>query len=131
MWMVEVKFKFLQNISHYCNNIFVFHMHMFIIYVLNLNKLNTTIHSHIIFIIIAYNQNLHFKIHCKTLQKQEYNSFHHNLILQKNHTKVEHRIHYKSMFLCIIKNINPNYSIIPSFVEKNPKTTLKICVISK
>ncbi len=29
------------------------------------------------------------------------------------------------------KNINPNYSIFPGFAEKNPKTTLKICVISK
>jgi len=46
MWMVEVKFKFLQNISHYCNNIFAFHMHVFTIFVLNLNKLNTTIHSY-------------------------------------------------------------------------------------
>jgi len=52
---VEVKFKFLQNISHYCNNIFAFHMHMFIIYVLNLNKFNTTIHSNIIIMVIAYN----------------------------------------------------------------------------
>jgi hypothetical protein len=30
-------------------------MHMFIIYVLNLNKLNTTIHSNIKFMVIAYN----------------------------------------------------------------------------
>ncbi len=27
--------------------------------------------------------------------------------------------------------MNPNYNIIPCFVEENPKTTLKICVISK
>jgi hypothetical protein len=36
-----MKFKFLHNISHYCNNKFSFHMHMFTIYVLSLNKLNT------------------------------------------------------------------------------------------
>jgi ABC-type microcin C transport system permease subunit YejE len=63
--MVEVKFKFLHNISHYCNNIFSFHMHMFIIVVLHLNKLNTTIHSNMRLMVIAYNQNMYFKIHCK------------------------------------------------------------------
>jgi hypothetical protein len=62
-------------------------MHMFTILVLSLNKFNTTIHSNIKFMVIAYNQNLHFKIHCKKLDKQNYNSFHHNLRLQKNHTK--------------------------------------------
>jgi hypothetical protein len=61
--MVEVKFKFLQNISHYCNNIFAFHMPMFTIFVLSLNKLNTAIHSNIKFMGISYNQNMHFKIH--------------------------------------------------------------------
>jgi len=29
------------------------------------------------------------------------------------------------------KNMNPNYNVIPCFVEKIPKTILKICVISK
>jgi hypothetical protein len=52
--MVEVKFKCPQNISHYYNNIFTFHMPMFTIYVLTLNKLNITIHSNIIFMVIAY-----------------------------------------------------------------------------
>jgi len=83
MSLVEVKFKFMQNISHYCNNIFAFHKHMFIISILSLNKLNNTIHSNIISIVITYNQNLHFRIHCKKLQKQDYNSFHHNLALQR------------------------------------------------
>jgi F0F1-type ATP synthase delta subunit len=54
-YLVEVKFKFLQNILHYYNNMFAFHMHMFTIFVLSLNKLNTTIHSNIRFMIIAYN----------------------------------------------------------------------------
>jgi hypothetical protein len=53
--MLEVKFKFLQSISHYCNNRFAFHMHMFIIFVLSLNKLNSTIHFNITFMVIAYN----------------------------------------------------------------------------
>jgi hypothetical protein len=66
-FLVEVKFKFLQNISHYCNNIFAFHMLMFIIFVLSLNKLNTTIHSNIIFMVITYNQNMHFIIHYKKI----------------------------------------------------------------
>ncbi len=35
------------------------------------------------------------------------------------------------MLLCITKDMNPNYNIIPCFVKKNPKTTLKICAISK
>jgi hypothetical protein len=87
--MVEVKFKFLQNISHYCNNIFAFHVHMFTISILNFNKLNTTIHSNIPTSdswLLHNNQNLHFKMHCKKLQKQYYKSFHHNLTLQKIHT---------------------------------------------
>jgi hypothetical protein len=54
---------------------------MFIIYALNLNKFNNKIQSNINFMVIAYNQNLHFHIHCKKLQKQYYNSFHHNLTL--------------------------------------------------
>jgi hypothetical protein len=56
--MVEVKFKFLQNISHYYNNKFAFHMHIFTIFtifILSLNKLNTTIHSNIRFMVIIYN----------------------------------------------------------------------------
>jgi hypothetical protein len=50
-----MKFKFLHYISHYYNNIFTFHMHMFTIYVLSLKKINTTIHSNIRFMVIAYN----------------------------------------------------------------------------
>jgi hypothetical protein len=40
---------------------------MFTIFVLNLKKLNITIHSNIRFMVIAYNQNLQFKIHYKKL----------------------------------------------------------------
>jgi hypothetical protein len=46
-------------------------MPMLIIFVLSPNKLNTTIHSNIRFMVIAYNQNLHFKIHYKKFQKQD------------------------------------------------------------
>jgi hypothetical protein len=92
----------MQNISHYCDNMFAFHMHMFTSHDLSLNKLNTAIHSNIIFMVIAYNQNLHFRIHYKKLQKKIYNSFHHNLILQKIHTKNEHRIHYKSLCFSVL-----------------------------
>jgi hypothetical protein len=70
-------------------------MHMFIIFVLSLNKLNTTIHSNIRFMVIAYNQNMHFRIHNEKLQKQDYNSFHDSLTLQKIHTKDEHKITVK------------------------------------
>ncbi len=102
--MVEVEFRFLQNISHYCNNIFKFHMHMFIVCIISLDKLNTTIHSNIRFMVIAYNQNLHFRIYCKKLQKQYYDSFHHNLTLQKIHTKYEHKIHCRSLgFYVLLK----------------------------
>jgi hypothetical protein len=66
-FVVEVKLKFLHNISYYNNNGFAFHRHMFIIFVLSLNKLNSTIHFNIRFIVIAYNQNLNFRIHCKKL----------------------------------------------------------------
>jgi len=72
-------------------------MHMFIISILSFNKLNNKIHSNIIFIVIAYNQNLHFRIYYKKLQEQYYNSLHHNLALQKIRTKTEHRIHCKSL----------------------------------
>jgi hypothetical protein len=34
------------------------------------------------------------------------------------------------MLLCIIENMNPNYTIIPCFVKKIQKT-FKICAISK
>ncbi len=83
---------FLQNISHYYNNICTFHVHMFTTFVLSLNK----------FMVIAYNHNLHFIIHCKKFQKQDYNSFHHNRILQKIQTKDEHKIHYRSLCFSVL-----------------------------
>ncbi len=111
--MVKMKLKFLQNISHYCNNIFSIHMHMFIIHVLSFNKLDITIHSNVKFMVIAYNQNLHFRIHYKNLHKQDYNPFHHNLILLKIHTKDEHKIHCKSMCLSIL--LKTSLKIIAQF----------------
>jgi len=102
--LVEMKFKFLQNISHYYNNEIAFHMPMFTISILSLNKLNIIIHSNIRFMIIAYNQNFHFRIHYKRLYKQDYNSFHHNLTLHEIHTKDEHGIHCRSLcFFVLLK----------------------------
>ncbi len=121
-----MKFKFLQNISHYYNSRFAFHMHMFTISILSLKNFNTTIHSNIKFMVITYNQNLYFIIHCKKLQKQYYNSFHYNLTLQKIHTKDEHRIHYRSMCLYVLLKIwiqITSYSHV--FFLKNPKQHLK------
>jgi hypothetical protein len=85
-------------------------MHMFIIFVLSFNKFNTTIHSNIKFMIIEYNQNLHFKIHYKKLHKQYYNSFQDNLILKKIHTKDEHKIHCRSM--CFFILLKTSFKII-------------------
>jgi hypothetical protein len=84
--MVEVKFKFMQNISYYCNNRFAFHMFMFIIFVLSLNKLNITIHSNIRFMVIAFNHNLHLKIHLKNSRNNI--TIHHNLTPQKKSHKI-------------------------------------------
>ncbi len=67
--------------------------------------------------VISYNQNLHFRIHCKKLQKQYYNSFHHNLILQKIHTMMNSM--QKFVLFCIIENMNQNYNRIPCFIENN------------
>jgi len=53
--MVKMKLNFLQNISHYYNNKFAFHMPMFIISILNFSKINTTIHSNIRLMVITYN----------------------------------------------------------------------------
>jgi len=50
---------------------------------------------------------MHFRIHCKKLHKQYYNSFHHFLILQKIHTTIwTYNSLQKSMFLYIIENMN-------------------------
>jgi hypothetical protein len=34
-------------------------------------------------------------------------------------------IEFNSMLPCITENMTPNYSIIPCFIEKNPKKHLK------
>ncbi len=82
--------------------------------------------------VISNNYNFHFRIRCKKLQKQNYNSFHHIMILQKIHTTIQlQNSLQKYVLLCITKNMNQNYSKIPCFVEKNPKTIIKICNISK
>jgi hypothetical protein len=52
--------------------------------------------------VISYNQNLHFNIHYEQLQEQDYNSFHHILLLQKIHTMYKHRIHYRSLCISVL-----------------------------
>jgi hypothetical protein len=59
-------------------------------------------HFIIRFVVIAYNQNLDFRIYCKKNLKQYYNSFHHNLTLQKIHIKDEHLIHCRSLCFSIL-----------------------------
>jgi hypothetical protein len=82
--------------------------------------------------VISYNQNPHFKIYYKKLQKQYYNSFHHISILKKIHTTIQtYNSLDKSMFFYIIENMNQTYNKIPCFVEKNPKKIIKNYGISK
>jgi len=71
---VKMRFKFLQNISHYYNNIFSFHMHMFTILVLSLNKLNTTIHFNIKFMLlhITLEEKPHFSSSVTKIYISEY-----------------------------------------------------------
>jgi hypothetical protein len=38
--------------------------------------------------VITYNQNLHFKVHYRKIQRQNFNSFHHILILQQIYTTI-------------------------------------------
>ncbi len=120
--MVEVKLKFLQNISHYYNNIFAFHIPIFTIYSLSLNKFNITIHSHFKFMVIVYNQDLHFRIHCKNVHKQYYNSFHHNLTLEKINTKDEHKIHCKSLCFYVLPKHEYKLQCNPMFCWKRIPT---------
>jgi hypothetical protein len=86
--MVEMKFNSCKIFHNTVIKKFAFHMDKFIIPALILNILNIAIHYNTIFIVISYNQNLHFKMHCKKLKKQDYNSFHHILILHKIHTTI-------------------------------------------
>jgi hypothetical protein len=58
-------------------------MHTFTIFGLIINTTNSIVHSNTKFVVISYNQNLQFKIQCRKIQKQNYNLFHHILILQK------------------------------------------------
>jgi hypothetical protein len=61
-----------------------YNMHTFTISALILNTHNSTIHLNTRFMVISYNHNLYFKIQCRKIQRQDYNSFHYILILQKN-----------------------------------------------
>jgi len=123
--MVEVKFKVLHNISHYDNNKFSFHMHMFIIFILSFNKLNSTIDSNMKFM-VAYNQSLHFKIHCKSSKNNITIHFtiiwHYKKFTQWN----EHRIHYRSLcFSTLLKSQIQITTKSHVLLKKIPKQHLK------
>jgi hypothetical protein len=95
---------------------------MFIIFVLSFSKLNITIHSNIRFMVIIYNQNLHFRIHYKKFEKQYYNSFHHNLTLEEIHTEDEHIIHCKSLcFFILLKTWIEIIMLSHVLLKKIPK----------
>jgi hypothetical protein len=97
----ELKVRVMKLFPNY-NNRFSFHMHMFIVYVLNINKLNTTIHSIMKFMVIAYNHNLHFRIHYKIYRNNITIHFiiiwHYKKFTQRN----EHKIHYRSLCFSIL-----------------------------
>ncbi len=77
--------------------------------------------------VIAYNQDLHFIIHYKKLHKQDYNSFHRNLTLQKIHTKDEHKIHFKNLCFFVILKHESKLQHNPMFCWKEfPKQHLKL-----
>ncbi len=67
--MVEVKLNSCRIISHYCKNIFALHIHTSIISTLMFNTFNIIIHQNTKFMVISYNLNLHFRIHCKKILK--------------------------------------------------------------
>ncbi len=75
---------------------------------------------------------MHFRIHCKQLQKQDYILFHHIFILKKFTQQYEHKIHYSSMFFFYYYKHESKLQQNPKFCwKKNPKTTIKIYGISK
>jgi hypothetical protein len=79
--------------------------------------------------VISYNQNLHFKIHCKNSTN---NIIIHFIIFwyYKNFTQwYEHKIHCKSLcFFVLLKTWIQNYSKIPCFVETKSKQQIKFVV---
>jgi hypothetical protein len=52
--------------------------------------------------VVSYNQNLRFKIHCKKLQKQDYISFHHIFMLKQLTQQYEQEIHYRNLCFSIL-----------------------------
>jgi len=97
----------LQNISLYYNNIFAFHMHIFIVYALILHIFNMPIHWNTKFMVISSNQNIPFII------KNSKNKIAIHFIIcwcYKQFTQqYEHNIHCKSMCISIVlQNLNQN-----------------------
>jgi hypothetical protein len=63
-----------------------YNMHTFTIFALIINTPNSIVHLNTKFMVISYNHNLYFRIRCRKIQIQDYNSFHYILIFQKIHT---------------------------------------------
>jgi hypothetical protein len=79
--------------------------------------------------VISYNQNLYFRIQCKKIQRQDYNSFHYILILQKiSHNNIDMQITIEVCTSLFYLKLNKNYSKIPCSVEMKSKQKNKICV---
>jgi hypothetical protein len=82
--------------------------------------------------VISYNQNLHFKIHCKKpleTRLQVISSYFDNT--KKSQNNINIKIITKICASLYYWKLNQNYSRIPCFVENEIKTTNKICNISK
>ncbi len=109
-----------------------YNMHTFTISALILNTHNSTIHLNTRFMVISYNHNLYFKIQCRKIQRQDYNSFHYILILQKIHTTIWIRKSLQKFILFyFIKNpikITTKFHIL---LKMKSKQQNKICSISK
>jgi hypothetical protein len=63
-------------------------MDTFTILALIFNIFNTAIHLNTKFMVISYNQNMHFRIHCKKFQKQDYILIHDILILNNSYNNM-------------------------------------------
>jgi hypothetical protein len=92
----------------------------------HINKLNTTIHSIMIFTVITYNQNLHFIIHYKNYRNNIIIHFiiiwHYKKFTQRN----EHKIHHRSLcFSILLKSWIQITTKSHVLLKKIPKLHLK------
>ncbi len=75
---------------------------------------------------------MHFKIHCKELQKQDYISFHNIFILNNSHNNMNIKFIVKVyVFFVLLKTWIKITTKSHVLLKKNPKTTIEICGILK